>query len=246
MIPLFKTNYSIGKSILTVKQGKKEDGPDGVFGIAKEHGMDKVVFVEDSLIGFLEIFNHSKKEDIDFVFGLRLNCSVSNNEECRHKIVVFSKNNNGCKLLNQIYSESYCNNNGILPFTKLRELWDEDCLKLAIPFYDSFLCNNVLSFHSCVLDFDFTNPTFFIERNELPFDHLIEKKVREYCGNYNYDMQDAKSIYYKNKEDFDAYLTYKIVCNRLPGRQRSLQVPGFSHMGSNEFCFESYLNNLEG
>ena len=63
MIPLFKTNYSIGKSILTVKQGKKEDGPDGVFGIAKEHGMDKVVFVEDSLIGFLEIFNHSKKRD---------------------------------------------------------------------------------------------------------------------------------------------------------------------------------------
>lgn len=246
MIPLFKTNYSIGKSILTVKQGKSEDGPDSVFGIAKEHGMERVVFVEDSLIGFLETFNHAKKEDIDFVFGLRLNCSETDNEDCKHKIVVFAKDDMGCKLLNQIYSEAFCNHEGVLPFSKLKELWSEDHVKLAIPFYDSFLCNNVLSFHSCVLDFDFTNPTFFIERNELPFDHLVERKVREYCTENNYEMQDAKSIYYKYREDFDAYQTYKIVCNRMPGRTRSLQAPNFSHMGSNEFCFESYMDTLKG
>ena len=246
MIPLFKTNYSIGKSILTVKQSKDDSGPDSVFSIAKEHGMDRVVFVEDSLVGFLETFNTAKKEEIDFVYGLRLNCSATDDKECQHKVVVFAKNDNGCKLLNKIYSESFCNHEGILPFSKLKELWSENDLKLTIPFYDSFLCNNVLQFHSCVLDFDFTNPTFFVEDNKLPFDHLIYDKVKSYCDRFSYKIEKAKSIYYKHKEDFDAYLTYKIVCNRQPGRQRSLQVPNFSHMGSDEFSFESYLNNLEG
>ena len=197
MIPLFKTNYSIGKSILTVKQDKNKDGPDSVFGIAKEHGMERVVFVEDSLIGFLETLKTSRKEDIDFVFGLRLNCSSIEGSECQHKVVIFAKTDDGCKLLNKFYSEAYCNNDGVLPFSKLKSFWEEKDLKLAIPFYDSFLYNNILTFNSCVLDFDFTSPTFFIEDNKLPFDHLVYRQVKSFCDDNSFEPQTVKSIYYK-------------------------------------------------
>lgn len=244
MIPLFKTHYSVGKSILTLENSNNEGGSDGVFDIAKEHGLDRVVFVEDDLIGFLETKKVAAKYDIDFVFGLRLKCCSSKSEDCVYKLIVFAKNDKGCRLLNHIYSTSFCDHDGILPLSELRRLWSEDDLKLCIPFYDSFLHNNIMTFSSCVVDFDFTQPTFFYEDNELPYDHIVFKKVKEYCEENNYHLERVKSIFYKNREDFEAYQTYKIVCNRVFGKARTLETPNLEHMGSSEFCFESYLDTL--
>ena len=68
MIPLFKTHYSIGRSILKT---------DEVFKIANDNNLKQVVIVEDTLIGFLEANKHSIESDIDLVFGLRINaCST--------------------------------------------------------------------------------------------------------------------------------------------------------------------------
>ena len=58
MLPLFKSHYSIGKSILTLNAPSEDDGGAvSVFDIAKKHNLDKVVLVEDSLIGFLKLKN---------------------------------------------------------------------------------------------------------------------------------------------------------------------------------------------
>ena len=119
-------------------------------------------------------------------------------------------------------------------------MWSEEDLTLAIPFYDSFIFKNTLHFCSCIPDFSFCKPTFFLEDNHLPFDLIIREKVFEYCKKNNYPTEETKSIFYETKEDFEAFQTYKCICSRR-FKQRTLSVPNFDHLASPEFSFESYL-----
>jgi DNA polymerase III alpha subunit len=45
----------------------------------------------------------------------------------------------------------------------------------------------------------------------------------------------AQSIYYENKEDFLAYLTFRCISERT-----TLSKPNLEHCSSNEFCAESF------
>ena len=56
MVPLFKTHYSIGKSILTLQPPSNvdKDGADSVIDMALDSGLKQLVLVEDSMHGFLE------------------------------------------------------------------------------------------------------------------------------------------------------------------------------------------------
>ena len=181
MIALFKTDCSIGRSILTLgaPENTTEESADSIFSIAEEFGLSRLVLVEDSLIGFLEAFKKSKQYGIDLIFGLRLEiCNVVENEKMpRHKIIIFARNDNGCKILNRIYSLAYAEGDGCLSMESVADYWKESDLKLAIPFYDSFIFNNIMTFNSCTPDFSFTKPIFFYENNDLPFDaHLYHSK----------------------------------------------------------------------
>lgn len=246
MIALFKSHYSIGKSILTLEHPDKvkDDGPQSVFSICNS---DQIVLVEDSLIGFLQAQKICKDLNKQLVFGLRLSCSheddVDQDSPCIHKVIVFAKNDNGCRLLNTIYSHAHCENLGIITFNALKEFWSDSDLELAIPFYDSFIFMNSMHFCSCVPDFSFCNPHFFLEDNHLPFDSQIKSKVIEYCDNFKYNYSNSKSIYYNLRQDFEAYQTYKCICERKAGKQRTLSVPNFDHLASPEFCYQSYLEN---
>ena len=46
---------------------------------------------------------------------------------------------------------------------------------------------------------------------------------------------EHRSIYYENKEDFKAYVTFKCINNRTV-----LENPKFDHLCSDEFSFESW------
>ena len=144
MIALFKSNCSIGRSILTLNSpdNDSEGSSDSIFSIAQEFALSKIVLVEDTLIGFLEAFKKSKQYEIDLIFGLRLEiCNAVENEKAlnRHKIIIFARNDEGCKTLNRIYSSAYADGDGCLSAEDLASHWSESNLKLAIPFYDSFI-----------------------------------------------------------------------------------------------------------
>lgn len=246
MLALFKSHYSIGKSILTLDhpENKKEGGPESIFGISKEK---QIVLVEDSLIGFLQAQKVAKSLDVHLIFGLRISAShelqeANEKSKCTHKIIIFAKNDQGCKMLNSIYSKAFCESGGVISFNSLKELWNDDYLSLSIPFYDSFIFMNSLHFCSCIPDFSFTKPRFFIEENLLPFDLDIKSKVLSYCKKEGYDFDLSKTIYYHKKSDFSAYQTYKCICSKK-FKQRTLDVPNFDHLASPEFCYESYLEN---
>tara|TARA_Y100000310_G_C20390285_1_gene672416 strand:- start:232 stop:573 length:342 start_codon:yes stop_codon:yes gene_type:complete len=112
---------------------------------------------------------------------------------------------------------------------------------LAVPFYDSFLFKNTLCNSICIPDFTFTDPTFFIEDNDVPFDKVIQDKVKEYIEANNFDLQKAKSIFYAEEEDFKAYLTFRCINNRS-----TLNKPNLDHMCSDKFSFESWKEQANG
>lgn len=237
MIPLFTSHYSIGKSILTLSKPKEEsEGSDSIFSIAKKENLKKIYLVEDSLTGLPQAISISEDLGIQLIFGLRMSvCDPS------HKIIVFARNSNGCRLLNKIFSLA---NAGQKHFDidELKSVWNSNELEMAIPFYDSFLYQNIMTFNTCAPDLKPFKPTIFLENNKLPFDLLISQKASDYAKLNSLETQNVKSIRYYKNSDVESFQTYKCICNRRFG-QRSLSKPGLDHFGSDLFSFESYASN---
>lgn len=246
MIPLFKSTYSIGKSILTLDHPKetKEGGSDSIVSIAKENNLSQIFLVEDSMIGFLDAHQKCKEHDIQLIFGLRISCCNSVSEEDKksseHKIVLFAKNDSGVKNLIRIFSLAN-KNGGFVDSAFLQNNWSND-LMLCIPFYDSFIYNNNFRGKQCLPNFNFTKATYFVENNSLPFDLILKVKVEKWASARSEEIQQTKSIYYKNRKDFEAWQTYKCLCNRSFGKEQSLSSPNLEHCGSDSFCWEAFKN----
>jgi len=249
-IPLFKSHYSIGRSILTLASfgEPKENSPSSIFDILAENGIDELFLVEDSMSGFLEAYSNSQENKIKLNFGLRLNflCDIGEkNEEAlkgRCKYIIFAKNSEGYKRLIKIWSLASKNGfyyNANIDFKTLQKYWSNDDLLMCVPFYDSFLHRNSLEGATCIPDFEYCDPVFFVENNGIPFDFLIENRVKSFTESSGYKTQNVKSVYYKNKEDFLAYLTFRCINNRS-----SLEKPNIDHMCSDEFCFESWAKQM--
>jgi DNA polymerase-3 subunit alpha len=241
-----KSHYSHGKAILTLNSPSAKlnrDYPISVFDIAKEHSLDKLVVVDDSIGGFLEGRENAKKGKIQYIYGLKLRCME--NIEAKsdaslktiHKIIVFVKNDAGYQDLIKISSLAakkgfYYKPN--IDFPHLKELWSDNLI-LGIPFYDSFLFANTLYGHLCVPSFTFAKPTFFIESSDLPFDALMQEKVLKYAQSIGADVELARSIYYYKRDDYLAYLAYRCISERT-----LLEKPELEHCSSSFFSFEKW------
>lgn len=243
MIPLFKSHYSLGRSILTLEdKAEKDDYPDSIIQICKENKMKEVYLVEDNMSSFLEAYSNCRKNNIKLNYGLRISVTesmVDKSEDSKtksSKIILFFKNKKGYQLLTKLYSIAA--KEGFyyeprLDYETISKNWTDDLI-LCIPFYDSFIFNNTLKNSLCIPQFDFTKPIFFIEDNDLPFDSLIKQKALSFAENNNLKIYKTKSVFYKERKDFKAYLTFRCINNRSV-----LNKPNLDHMSSNEFCFES-------
>ena len=72
VLPLFKSHYSIGRSILTLDEESLEDGPDSIVEIAKEYALSEVFLIEDNMGGFLQAYQNLDKAGVKLIYGLRL------------------------------------------------------------------------------------------------------------------------------------------------------------------------------
>jgi DNA polymerase-3 subunit alpha len=244
VLPLFKSHFSIGRSILTLEDEEKEENqPDSIIDIAKDNNLKEVNLVEDNMTSFLQAYTNTKKYNINLRYGLRISINDDMNERSEEsrqktsKVVIFFKNEQGYKDLIKIFSTAAKDGFYYEPridFKTLKLLWSDKNLILCIPFYDSFIFNNTLRGTVCVPDLEFTKPILFIENNSLPFDHIIKNKVLAYAKANKLEVLNTKSIYYKDGKDFKAYLTFRCINNRT-----TLNKPELSHMTSNRFSFES-------
>lgn len=243
MLPIFKTHSSIGKSILTF------DLPDDCSGYQKSifsYGLKDICLVEDNLSQLPIVFRNAETLDVNIFFGLRISiCNdikdFSKDNDTSSKIILFAKNKDGMKLLNKIFSFSRENEHEVIDNKFLEKTFDKDLLKLAVPFYDSFLHRNNFSFAFCVppelnkLDV----PIFFVEDNCLSYDGLLKSVVIDYCKKNSFDYLETKSIYYNSREDINSFTAYKLLTNRKWG-STSLDKPNLDHFSSTEFCWESF------
>lgn len=245
ILPIFKSHYSIGRSILTLEDedGPEDAHPDSIIGIAKENNIKEIYLVEDNMTSFLEAYTNCKKNGISLRYGLRISINDDINEKNEDskrktsKIVIFFKNDIGYRKLINIFTIAAKEGFYYEPridFKILKNLWSENDLLLAIPFYDSFIFNNTLIGSVCVPNFNFTNPILFLENNSLPFDKIIQHKVNIFATANNLNILNTKTVYYKNNKDFKAYLTFRCINNRT-----TLNKPELQHMTSNKFSFES-------
>lgn len=134
LIPIFKTHYSIGKSILTLESKTSEAGADSVIKIAEKEGIKKVVFVEDHMHGFLKCKKAFEADGLDFVFGLRVDICDSYSQKETYKLVIFAKNDEGVKKLYKIHTEIHCEHENKITLGDLRKHWCPNSLLLYHPF----------------------------------------------------------------------------------------------------------------
>jgi DNA polymerase III alpha subunit len=245
MLPLFKSHYSLGRSILTLEDKLEEDNyPDSIINICKTNKIANLSLVEDNMSSFLEAYTNTTKNQINLNYGLRISITESIDDKSEDsiaktsKVVIFIKNKKGYQTLTKIYSigaKSGFYYEPRIDYSLLAKHWNDDLI-LCIPFYDSFIFNNTLKNNICVPDFSFTKPIFFIEENNLPFEDLVLEKILKFSKENNLELLKTKSIYYNKRNDFKTYLTFRCVNNRS-----TLNKPELEHMTSNEFCLESWL-----
>ena len=245
VLPIFKSHYSIGRSILTLEDDKEVgDNPDSIIVICKKFNIKNLYLVEDNMTSFLQAYNNTKNNNIKLRYGLRITVTESMQDKTDQskskncKFIIFFKNENGYKRMLKIFSLAAKDGFYYEPridYKTLKENWNEKDLILCVPFYDSFIYNNVLRGYLCAPEINFCKPTFFIEDNDMPFDSIIKSKIQEYINTTKDAILNVKSIFYKNKSDFKAYLTFRCINIRT-----TLNKPELEHMTSNEFCFESW------
>ena len=75
LVPIFKSHYSLGRSILTLAPPKEPDdteSADSIFDICVENGIKEFFLVEDNISGFLEAYTTAEELKIKLIFGIRL------------------------------------------------------------------------------------------------------------------------------------------------------------------------------
>ena len=250
MIPLFKSHYSMGKSILTLNGRDSKADPeksDSIVDICANNDLSVAYLVEDSMGGFLEGYRNLAEANIQLRFGYRVSMVddasdfTDDSRASEHKTIIFAKNKQGFEKLVKLYTmanSEFAYKGARLDYDILENNWDTN-LMLAVPFYDSFLFKNTLTFGQCVPKLGFAETVCFVENNHLPFDKLLSEKVDAFSKTNKIPVQTAKSIYYKSRDDFKAWQTFKCMFRKTYGNI-SLNKPNLEHCASREFCFESW------
>ena len=247
-------NYSKSPDFTKAKDDKEliemkiryESGPQSIVKICKDYNIKQCFGVSRFMNGFYEAKNNLYKEKIDFNFGLDLimcNDSKVHDEQSlinNHKIIIFGKGESGIQDIIKIYNKCHADIDNFyyesrFDYKQLKGLWTDNLI-MVIPFYDSFLHLNTLTFATIVPDL-FIKPILFKEIGiNLPFDSLINSAIDNFNKNNDFEVQNVKTICYYKKADAIAYQVYRCISNRS-----TLQKPELDFFCSNQFSFEKFL-----
>ena len=169
VLPFFKSQYSLGRSILTLEKPEdvEESGPDSIIDISQKNDLKEAVIADDSMTGFLEAYRNFQDLKTKLIFGLRLTICPdmleksedSLNKSCKY--IILSKNTEGYKRLIKISSVAAKDGfyyNPRIDFKTLKENWSNKDLLLIVPFDESFIYYNTLTTIICMPEFEFSSP----------------------------------------------------------------------------------------
>jgi DNA polymerase III alpha subunit len=251
MIPFFVSDFSIGRSILKLEPSH-EGGPKDIMSLAEEASLKEIFLVEDNMTSFLPAQKICDRKKIPLRYGVRFNtCNDATDDNLitsAFKVILFALNDTGCKQLFKLFTDVHTKNNGWLDEATFKQ-HETDQLLLVHPFYDSYIYHNTMSFRTCLYDpwVPSDREIFTVENNGLPFDDLIRAKISKLHSNLGVQVCRVQTILYTTRSDVEAYQVYRIACGRRYGfANKTLDNPDLNHFGSDEFCFQSYMEKAYG
>ncbi len=255
MIPLLKTDFSIGRSIIQLSRisdgtPNKPDQPDTVRDMAEEFSWKKIYLCENNLGGFVPAYKEAKKVKAQLCFGWIVSIvedASKKEDQPSSKVTIWVKSEAGWKSLVKIATKAQVahsfNGQTRTDWKTLQEHWTDE-LVLGIPFYDSFLHVNSCSKNAVVPDFGSIRPYIFVENNDVFFDGMLREKALEFAKAYGFPVVEAKTCYYKNRADLIFFQARKLMDRKTFGGG-TVEEPNMEYFASNEFCVESYLENKD-
>lgn len=241
-LPIFiSSDGSVGKSILTLNYNGEicDDKPVSIFDIAVKHDLKSVYILDNEMSGFVKAYENSKKTGIKLRYGCKLTVSHNDENTSLGNYNIFALNTEGYYNLIKIKSiwahkNEKAKNHLYVTFDEVKDMLLSKNLMIMIPFYDSFLFNNLTHFGQATPDLSNIKPIFCIENHETIYDHLITPYIIEYCKNNNFEYINTHSVYYYRESDFKAYLIYRAVEKR-----GNWFKPELKYFSSNKFSFQS-------
>jgi len=248
MIPIFKSHFSLGKSILTLNPESEIDNRNSVsiLAIAQKYNLEKVYLCDTSFSSFIRAIKEFNKLEKQLLFGVELKIAKDAKDKSEEslstisKVRVWMRNYDGYKDLLRLYSHIYSNEEYFYYYPRgdwsiLSQFFTSN-LAVTLPFYGSYLTENLLYGKNCVPEFQYP-PAFEISKQGLPFDSIIEKAVRKTADFDNIEVIETHNINYYSQEDFSskAYNTFRCMFERS-----TINKPNLEHFSSDQFSWESY------
>lgn len=249
VLPLIKTHFSPLRSLLTIEKEEKDVLPTGPQSIVlmwkKANPPGRLHLCEDTPTGFAEQYKTLSSLGIPFSFSLRLvvceDMAIKNEESLKteHKVIVLAKNSTGIADLNKIYTIAATEGfyyNPRIDLKRIEAMWTPN-LKMIIPFYDSYLYNNVVSNGMCSFVTSIKPAAYLSEHNGIPTDTAMNAALSRRVDDAA--IVKAQTIYYPEAKDFDAYLTMRII-----DKKSSMDKPNLPDMCSDEFSFQKWTSTF--
>lgn len=253
IIPLFSTSASRSEGgIFTVEKAgeaakqKRTRGPVSLCDLAKAEGLKKLYLVESNFISFFQAQKNLKAADCQLVFGLKMVIceNIADKSEAslktESKVIIWMAGDGSTdyqRLIN-LYTVAATDGFYYVPRLDWKTLcagWGSDLI-LSLPFYSSFLAKNTLTFSTIVPEVPAgVTPLVLREVGQnLPVDGLINAAVDRYVASTGAQIQDVKSVYYRNRVDSKAWQVWRCILRRT-----TYDKPN-DDATSQEFCWEAW------
>ena len=251
MIPIFRSHFSYGKSILNIDSKDyykiNKSSPENIFSICVHHGLTDLYLADSSMGGFVQAYKISQKLGIKLHFGYQLICCDDVNDKSESslrsesKVIVWLKNGSAYSDLCSFYTESNVRNFYYVARCDYRSLTQlsPDNFLITVPFYNSFIHKNLLLNGKCVPDWNGRSVGMHIENHSLPFDGILKSGVEKYLANAIHFRVDSHSVFYYKRDDILPYQARRCIHERT-----TLNEPRLDHFGSDEFGFDSFLEKI--
>ena len=251
LTPIFSTSASLKQGgIFTLEKpdpnSTLKNGPISLVSLAKEEKLKEIVLIESNFVNFMNASKRFGETGVQFKYGIKLvvceNMEDKSDKsfENESKVIVLLKDDSDILAYQSfihIFTKAATDGFYYIPridWKNLKSLWHNG-LMLALPFYSSFLYKNTLTFSSIVPDFP-DKPLLFKEIGQnLPFDSILNKVVDDYANFNKYEVENVKSIYYKNRKDCRQFMINRCILDH-----NTWDEPHQEYMTSNDFSYESY------
>ncbi len=246
--PIFKSNASLGRSILPPEKpdAKDKEALVSIYDIVKKYKLKQVCILDDSTLCLPSIYKDLNEitqlvYGINFVVCQNVKDRSDESRKTESKITVYMKGADA-------YEDFLAFHNGICgkeenfyyqpraDWDLVKSLWTKN-LGMVLPAYDNFLHNNLFLNFNCIPDFGKIKPIFTYADMGLPFDYVLSEQIKKYAAENKLNCQEVHPVYYYSKADFKAYTIFRCIENRS-----KFSKPDLGYFSSDEFCWESYCS----